>query len=105
VKGPKPILFNEQYYLPWNKRQRLRTTHKGIIDHSASDYLFIPIKVMFHTHVVSGTISDQDLLIAKELNKIRHLVFERRKIIEFDGGGIKKIYKGDFMNLCELLFN
>ena len=103
VTGPKPILFNDQYYLAWDKREKLIATYQGAIEYSGSRHIFIPIKAMFHTHVVSGTLSQEDQLVAKKYDKMRHLLFERNRISEYNVHGIKKIYKGNMINLCQLL--
>ncbi|MCG8308704.1 MAG: hypothetical protein MI975_15025 [Cytophagales bacterium] len=105
VSGPKPILFNDRYYLAWPKHAKLKSTYQGAIRYSGSDFIFLPVKAMFHTHVLSGALSPEDRLIAKRFDKIRHILIERTRISEFDGRGIKKVYNGNMLNLCELVHN
>ncbi len=105
VSGPKPILFNDQYYLAWDKQQDLTSSHKGSIDYSSSDHVFIPIKAMFHTHVISGSLSQKDQWVAQKFNKMKHLLFEHNRISEFDERGIRKVYKANIVQLCELIQN
>lgn len=103
VSGPKPIQYHNQIYIPWDKKNKLELLHEGSIDYSGSKHVFIPVKAMFHTHVVSGYLSEEDQMIANKFYMLRHLLFERSRISEFNKHGIVKTYRGNMFNLCHLL--
>ncbi|GEM_PF-3158261 len=92
VEGPRPIRFMNRYYIAWHNSIPLEREYYQVIEDGARDYVFIPIVAMFHTHVYSGSLSDQDLSNAAELDQIRHLLIDNRGFSEFNGLGIIETY-------------
>lgn len=88
VTGPRPIFYQGSYYFPWDKRRPLRGTYVGVIDYSSSRHIFIPVRAMFHTHVVSSELSYRDLENACAMRAITHLLIERERMAVFDCGGV-----------------
>lgn len=103
VQGPHPIIYQDQYYLAWPRKQPLIFYYEDIIDGGGSPYLFIPIRAMFHTHVISGSLSIQDQHVAANVKNLRHLVFEKNRVVEYNEKGVKKMVVGNFIKLCKFL--
>ena len=93
VIGPKPIFYEGKYYLAWNKLIKPSHSYSGVIQYKGSDYLFIPVKAMFHSHVIDGALSEMDLQTAKKLSRLRHLLIKNDRIIDFNEFGPKSIQK------------
>ncbi|MEQ8335847.1 MAG: hypothetical protein RIA62_00795 [Cyclobacteriaceae bacterium] len=91
VVGPKPIFYEGKYYLAWNKLVKPSHSYSGVIQYKGSDYLFIPVKAMFHSHVIDGALSKMDLQTAKKLSRLRHLLIKNDQIIDFNEFGPKSI--------------
>ncbi|MEQ9218122.1 MAG: hypothetical protein RLO17_08770 [Cyclobacteriaceae bacterium] len=89
VVGPKPIFYEGKYYLAWNKLVKPSHSYSGVIQYKGSDYLFIPVKAMFHSHVIDGALSKMDLQTAKKLSRLRHLLIKNDQIIDFNEFGPK----------------
>ena len=93
VVGPKPIFYQGKYYLAWNKLISPTYNYAGTIQYKGSEYLFIPVKAMFHSHVIEGALSDMDLKTAKRLPKLRHLLIKKDQIVDFNEFGPKPFQK------------
>lgn len=87
VVGPKPIYYQGQYYLPWNKTYQTKYTYLASIQYNGSEHLFIPVKAMFHTHVAYGSISRADLETASKYPELSHLLIDHLRVRSFDGDG------------------
>lgn len=105
VAGPKPILFKDQYFIAWPKDIDHQIIHKGMIERPGTSFRYIPVRAMFHSHVVAGGISEMDFDVARKFPLLKHLVIERNKIISFNRYGIRHISRGNFRSMCELLHN
>ncbi len=103
VIGPKPINYEGKYYLPWKKTPDPQFTYQHTIDYSGSDYLFIPVKTMFHTHVIDGSLSRMDLQTAKKLPRLKHLLINNEQIVDFNQFGPQNIIKNS-EKICQLIF-
>ncbi|XOV94565.1 MAG: hypothetical protein ACFHWX_07640 [Bacteroidota bacterium] len=87
VVGPKPIRYDGKYYLPWNKSISPRLRYVNTIDYPGGEYLFIPVKTMFHTHVIDGRLSRMDIQTAKRFPELNHLLIEKGQIVNFNHEG------------------
>ena len=93
VIGPKPIFYEGKYYLAWNKSVKTLYHYTGVIQYKGSEYLFIPVKAMFHSHVVEGALSEMDLKTARNLSKLRHLLIKNERIMDFNEYGLKSAWR------------
>ncbi len=93
VVGPRPIFYEGKYYLAWNKLISPSYQYTGIIEYEGSEYLFIPIKAMFHSHVIDGALSELDLKTARRLPNLKHLLIKKDQIIDFNEFGPKSFQK------------
>ncbi len=93
VVGPRPIFYEGKYYLAWNKLISPSYKYTGIIEYEGSEYLFIPVKAMFHSHVIDGDLSELDLKTARRLPKLKHLLIKKDQIVDFNEFGPKSFQK------------
>lgn len=93
VVGPRPILYEGKYYLAWNKLISPTHNYTGTIQYKGSEYLFIPVKAMFHSHVIEGALSEMDLKTAKRLPKLKHLLIKKDQVVDFNEFGPKSFQK------------
>jgi len=108
VTGPRPIFYRDRYYFPWDKRQHLNESYEGTIDYPVSRHIFIPVRAMFHTHVLYGygKLSDEDLMNARDMRQMTHLLLERGRISAFDEEGITKVFNTDKAHACpDIVYN